>query len=75
MGTVEAWDASEQAQVVAAQPLFSIKHIGDAMPLVLPARPCGSARLQVSDLNRILFGPVSGRVRAAFGAGVVLITC
>lgn len=71
----EEWDATEQARAVAAQPLFAIKRIGDARPLVLPAlsmqqRPL--AGIKVLDFTRILASPVSGRALAAFGADVML---
>lgn len=72
----DEWDASEQGQAVAAQPLFTITRIGDAAPLPLPAlseaqRPLEG--LRVLDLTRILAGPVGGRALAAYGADVMLV--
>lgn len=72
----DEWDATEQGRAVAAQPLFTIKRIGDAPPLALPVlsmqhRPLAGVR--VLDLTRILAGPVAGRALAAYGADVMLI--
>ncbi|MBI5276325.1 MAG: CoA transferase [Burkholderiales bacterium] len=74
--TFDEWDASEQGQAIAAQPLFTIDRIGDAAPLALPPlagdqRPLEGIR--VLDLTRILAGPVGGRALAAYGADVMLV--
>lgn len=72
----EQWDATAQGRAIAAQPLMTIKRIGAATPLALPAlsseqRPLSGVR--VLDLTRILAGPVGGRALAAQGADVLLI--
>lgn len=72
----DAWDATPQAQAIAAQPLFTIERIGDGAPLALPPlredqRPLTGVR--VLDLTRILAGPVGGRALAAYGADVMLV--
>jgi crotonobetainyl-CoA:carnitine CoA-transferase CaiB-like acyl-CoA transferase len=75
----DEWDATPQAQAIAAQPLFTIERIGDAPPappLPLPPlredqRPLTGVR--VLDLTRILAGPVGGRALAAYGADVMLV--
>ena len=70
------WDATPQARAIAAQPLFTIRRIGDAPPRVLPALPAGARplhALRVLDLTRILAGPVGGRALAAYGADVMLV--
>ncbi|GJH10421.1 CoA transferase [Caballeronia novacaledonica] len=74
--TFDEWDATPQAQAIAAQPLMTITRIGDAPPLALPplsadARPLDG--LRVLDFTRILAGPVGGRALAAFGADVMLV--
>ncbi|WP_250516463.1 CoA transferase [Caballeronia sp. INDeC2] len=74
--TFDEWDATPQAQAVAAQPLMTITRIGDAAPIALPpfsadARPLDG--LRVLDFTRILAGPVGGRALAAFGADVMLV--
>ena len=74
--TFDEWDASEQGQAIARQPLFTIERVGDAEPLPLPAlapdqRPLEGIR--VLDLTRILAGPVGGRALAAYGADVMLV--
>ncbi|WP_431509346.1 CoA transferase [Variovorax sp. DAIF25] len=72
----DEWDATPQGRAIAAQPLFTIERIGDAVPLALPPlredqRPL--AGLRVLDLTRILAGPVGGRALAAYGADVLLV--
>ena len=73
------WDASEQGQTIARQPLLSIERIGDAPPLRLPEVQAPSQTalplqgLRVLDLTRILAGPVAGRALAACGADVLLV--
>jgi crotonobetainyl-CoA:carnitine CoA-transferase CaiB-like acyl-CoA transferase len=74
--TFDEWDATPQAQAIAAQPLMTITRIGDAPPLALPslsadARPLDG--LRVLDFTRILAGPVGGRALASFGADVMLV--
>lgn len=70
------WDASEPGRAIAAQPLFTLRRIGDAPPRGLPPlgphhRPLEGVR--VLDLTRILAGPVGGRALAAYGADVMLV--
>jgi hypothetical protein len=72
----EQWDATPQAQAIAAQPPMTITRIGDAPPRALPplatdARPVDGIR--VLDFTRILAGPVGNRALAAFGADVMLV--
>lgn len=74
--TFAQWDATEQGQAVAAQPLLTITRVGDAAPLAWPAlrddqRPLEG--LRALDLTRILAGPVGGRALAAYGADVMLV--
>jgi crotonobetainyl-CoA:carnitine CoA-transferase CaiB-like acyl-CoA transferase len=72
----EQWDATPQGQAVAAQPLLTIEHIGDAPRLALPALREDQAPLcgvKVLDLTRILAGPVGGKALAAYGADVMLV--
>jgi len=71
------WDATEQGRAIAAQPLLTIRRIGDdappraLAPLGLAQRPLQGVR--VLDLTRILAGPVGGRALAAYGADVMLV--
>ncbi|KQM75776.1 carnitine dehydratase [Xylophilus sp. Leaf220] len=70
------WDATPQARAIAAQPLFTLRRIGDAPPRALPPLPAGARPLhgiRVLDLTRILAGPVGGRALAAYGADVMLV--
>lgn len=70
------WDATPQGRAVAAQPLFTLRRIGDAPPLALPALVAGQrplAGIRVLELTRILAGPVGGRTLAAHGADVLLV--
>ena len=74
--TFDEWDATPQAQAIAAQPLMTITRIGDAAPVALPSL-CADAKpldgLKVLDFTRILAGPAGGRALAAFGADVMLV--
>ncbi|MGC3987532.1 MAG: CoA transferase [Pseudorhodoferax sp.] len=70
------WDATPQAQAVAAQPLLTFTRIGDAPPRALPPLQADALPLdglRVLDLTRILAGPVGGRALAALGAEVLLV--
>lgn len=70
------WDATPQAQAIAAQPLFTVRRIGDAPPRILPPLTAGArplAGLRVLDLTRILAGPVGGKALATYGADVLLV--
>jgi crotonobetainyl-CoA:carnitine CoA-transferase CaiB-like acyl-CoA transferase len=72
----DAWDATPQAQAIAAQPLFRIERIGDAPALPLPPLSAAQRPLEgvrVLDLTRILAGPVAGKALAAYGADVMLL--
>ena len=74
MRTPEQWAQHPHAAAVAAMPAVRIEKIGEAprRPLPSGARPlCG---LRVLDLTRIIAGPVAGRVLAAHGADVMLIS-
>jgi crotonobetainyl-CoA:carnitine CoA-transferase CaiB-like acyl-CoA transferase len=69
------WAALEQAQAVAALPLFEIERIGDA-PAEPPRRSDAErplAGVRVLDLSRIIAGPVAGRALAQHGADVLMI--
>ena len=68
------WDAHLQGEAVAALPLFTIEKIGEAPPRPLPKGPRPLAGQRVLDLTRIIAGPVAGRLLAAHGADVLLVT-
>ncbi len=74
MRTPEQWAQHPHAAAIAAVPVVQIVKIGDAPPRPLPhgARPLSG--LRVLDLTRIIAGPVAGRVLAAHGADVMLIS-
>jgi crotonobetainyl-CoA:carnitine CoA-transferase CaiB-like acyl-CoA transferase len=75
MRSFAEWDAHPQGLAVAGLPLIEITRIGDAPPEPLPplaARPL--AGLRAVELTRIIAGPVCGRVLAAHGAEVMLVT-
>lgn len=73
--TPDEWEALEQAQAIAALPLFEIERIGDAPPE--PPRSAAEDRplsgIRVLDLSRIIAGPVAGRALAQHGADVLMI--
>ncbi|QIL72569.1 CoA transferase [Diaphorobacter sp. HDW4B] len=74
--TAEEWQASAMHAVIAGQPLVQITRVGDAKPLVWPAKSADQpplSGLKVLDLTRILAGPVSARTLAAYGADVLMI--
>jgi crotonobetainyl-CoA:carnitine CoA-transferase CaiB-like acyl-CoA transferase len=80
MRTFDAWDATEQGQAIAAQPLFSMQRLNDAPPLPHSTLDGASSRsrrplegVRILDLTRILAGPVGGRTLAGYGADVMLI--
>jgi len=69
------WDDHPQGRAVASLPLISITRIGDAPPTPLPAggdRPLSGVR--AVELTRVIAGPVCGRILAAHGAEVMLVT-
>ena len=74
MRTPEQWAQHPHAAALAAVPVVQIVKIGEAPPRPLPygARPLSG--LRAIDLTRIIAGPVAGRVMAAHGADVMLIS-
>lgn len=74
MRTPEEWAKHPHAAAIAATPAVRIEKIGEAPARPLPrgARPLSG--LRVLDLTRIIAGPVAGRVLAAHGADVMLIS-
>jgi crotonobetainyl-CoA:carnitine CoA-transferase CaiB-like acyl-CoA transferase len=74
--TFEQWDATQQGQAVARQPLLTIERLADASPLSMAPLAPGQRPLEgvrTLDLTRILAGPVGGRALAAYGADVMLV--
>lgn len=74
MRSPDEWADHPQAAAVASVPVVQIERIGGAppRPFALGTRPLGG--LRVLDLTRIIAGPVAGRVLAAHGADVMLIS-
>jgi len=74
--SAEEWRTSEQAKVIARRPLIDITQLGDApLPVALAAPPRGRPLegLRVLDLTRVIAGPVTGRLLAAYGAQVLRV--
>jgi crotonobetainyl-CoA:carnitine CoA-transferase CaiB-like acyl-CoA transferase len=74
MRTPEEWAKHPQASAIAAVPVVRIEKIGEAPARPLPHGSRLLSGLRVLDLTRIIAGPVAGRVLAAHGADVLLIS-
>jgi crotonobetainyl-CoA:carnitine CoA-transferase CaiB-like acyl-CoA transferase len=74
MRSPDEWAEHPQAAAVAAMPPVRIEKIGDAPARPLSNGPRPLSGLRVLDLTRIIAGPVAGRVLAAHGADVMLIS-
>jgi hypothetical protein len=74
MRSPEEWAGHPQAAAVATMPVVWIEKIGEARARPLPKGPRPLSGLRVLDLTRIIAGPVAGRVLAAHGADVMLIS-
>jgi hypothetical protein len=74
MRSPEEWAEHPHAAAVAAMPVVRIEKIGDAPARPLPKGKRPLSGLRVLDLTRIIAGPVAGRVLAAHGADVMLIS-
>jgi hypothetical protein len=74
MRSHDEWSASPHAHALAQLPLIGIEKIGDAAPKPWPKGDRPLAGVRVLDLSRVIAGPVAGRVLAAHGADVLLIS-
>jgi crotonobetainyl-CoA:carnitine CoA-transferase CaiB-like acyl-CoA transferase len=74
MRSPQEWAAHPQAAAVAATPPVQIEKIGAAPARPLPQGLRPLSGLRVLDLTRMIAGPVAGRVLAAYGADVMLIS-
>ena len=70
----DEWDAHAQGGAVASLPLFSIEKIGEGPVLKLAPAERPLSGVKVLELTHVIAGPVSGRVLAAHGADVLLVT-
>jgi crotonobetainyl-CoA:carnitine CoA-transferase CaiB-like acyl-CoA transferase len=70
----DEWDLHEQGRAIARLPLFSIDKIAEAPALQLAPAQRPLSAIKVLELTHVIAGPVSGRVLAAHGADVLLIT-
>jgi CoA transferase family III len=73
--TLEEWQRSAQAAVLARMPLVTLLPLGpddgEHHPPPDPERPLSGMR--VLDLTRVIAGPVAGRFLAAYGAEVLRV--
>lgn len=68
------WRAHPHAQALAAQPLVSIRRIGEGAPMRSPAGERPLAGLKVLDMSHILAGPGLARTLAEQGANVLRLS-
>lgn len=68
------WRAHPHAQALAAQPLVSIRRIGEGAPLRAPAGERPLTGLKVLDMSHILAGPGLARTLAEQGANVLRLS-